>query len=605
MHLTEQEEYGRALELYRTSLKIQKATDDVTAVLLHMEMGRLQFLEGEFEEAAKSFQHVREAIDDPDKFGLSAELQKILIGNAQATYSLLGECFLEAGQYEDALAMFTKAHQAKADEVEFAFRQARVLAKQKKTDEALAQLDKYFAAKATSAGVDAYDLLQALLTAKHEDEKAASTALIERLKQLHADDPHNVALAFAYGRALHQSGDKETSIGVLSAAFAKETTAETAALLASIYRREGRIEPLLELLGDSVGKSGSLEVLGGAGEELIADQELTTKLIAAAQQRREAEKLTPAQALAAALVAVKAKQFDAADSFFAVALAKPPIARTSLPKAELIIAWGLELLQADQQARAEKLFRKALDEKLVPERQELLNYFLAGALEMQGQTDEALAALDAAIAASKPTALLLGRRAWILYHAERYEEAEQEYLALLKKFDEDHKSTQNREAMRDARLVLSNICAQTDRFDDAVEWLEQVLDEFPEDIGVFNDLGYLWAERGIHLQRALRMTKRAVEDQPDNAAYRDSLGWVYYQLGRYPDAIRELEHAVASDGDQPDGVLLDHLGDAYAKNGQVDRARASWERAVAAFEKDDEPEKRAATKEKIAKLAAE
>jgi predicted Zn-dependent protease len=99
------------------------------------------------------------------------------------------------------------------------------------------------------------------------------------------------------------------------------------------------------------------------------------------------------------------------------------------------------------------------------------------------------------------------------------------------------------------------------------------------------------------LERALRMTQRAVAEQPENAAYRDSLGWVYFQLGRYQEAVRELEQAVAAE--EPGGVILDHLGDAYARHGQADKARAAWERAATAFEQEDEPEKLAATQQKL------
>jgi tetratricopeptide (TPR) repeat protein len=151
--------------------------------------------------------------------------------------------------------------------------------------------------------------------------------------------------------------------------------------------------------------------------------------------------------------------------------------------------------------------------------------------------------------------------------------------------------------MRDARLVLSNICVQENNMEEAEEWLEQVLDEFPEDIGALNDLGYLWADQNKHLQRALDMVRRAVEGEPDNAAYRDSLGWVLYRLGRYPEAVQELEKAAA--GDDPDGVILDHLGDAYVKANRRPDAVAAWRRAVAAFAKEDEQAKRQATQQKI------
>ena len=56
-----------------------------------------------------------------------------------------------------------------------------------------------------------------------------------------------------------------------------------------------------------------------------------------------------------------------------------------------------------------------------------------------------------------------------------------------------------------------------------------------------NDLGYLWADENQHLQRAYRMIQKAVEGDPDNAAYRDSLGWVLYRLGRIDEEVAWTE----------------------------------------------------------------
>jgi len=120
---------------------------------------------------------------------------------------------------------------------------------------------------------------------------------------------------------------------------------------------------------------------------------------------------------------------------------------------------------------------------------------------------------------------------WVHFHAKRYAEAEHAYQALLERFDGQHGSPDVRDTMRDARLVLSNICVQENNMEEAEEWLEQVLDEFfgrhrrPERFGV------PLADQNKHLQRALDMVRRAVEGEPDNAAYRDSLGWALYRLG--------------------------------------------------------------------------
>ena len=91
----------------------------------------------------------------------------------------------------------------------------------------------------------------------------------------------------------------------------------------------------------------------------------------------------------------------------------------------------------------------------------------------------------------------------------------------------------------------------------------------------------------MHLNRSLAMIRKAVEAEPDNIAYLDSLGWVFYRLGRIEEAIAELEKAAAAD-DDPDGVILDHLADAYAKAGDIAKALETWKRAAAALEKQEE-----------------
>ncbi len=151
-------------------------------------------------------------------------------------------------------------------------------------------------------------------------------------------------------------------------------------------------------------------------------------------------------------------------------------------------------------------------------------------------------------------------------------------------------------------MILSNIAIHLHRLPDAEEWLEQVLDEYPEDIGALNDLGYLWSDEGKNLQRSLRMVQAAVEAEPENAAYRDSLGWAYYRLGQHSEAIEQLEKAAEFIEDTPDGVIMDHLGDAYLGDGRKKDAVKAWQQAVELFQKDDDKENVAKTQKKIDEL---
>jgi Tfp pilus assembly protein PilF len=214
---------------------------------------------------------------------------------------------------------------------------------------------------------------------------------------------------------------------------------------------------------------------------------------------------------------------------------------------------------------------------------------------MADRNDEALAAARLA-AEKKESARFRSRPAWVLYHAKRYDEARKAYAQLIADFDADHASDETRDVMRDARLSLSNLSVLGGDEPAAEEWLEQVLDEFPDDVGAMNDLGYLWADANKHLDRAERMIRQAVAAEPDNAAYRDSLGWVLFRLGKYPEAVAELKKAAADK--TIDGTVMEHLGDAYAKLNRRPDALKAWRQAAAAFRKEKETQKAEAVEKK-------
>lgn len=103
----------------------------------------------------------------------------------------------------------------------------------------------------------------------------------------------------------------------------------------------------------------------------------------------------------------------------------------------------------------------------------------------------------------------------------------------------------------------------------------------PSHAQALNYLGYMWAERGVNLAEAEEYIRRAVDQEPDNAAYLDSLGWVLYQQGRYHEAVVPLERASQLSAADPDAVIEEHLGDVLAKLGRRNEAVAAWERAAA------------------------
>ena len=118
----------------------------------------------------------------------------------------------------------------------------------------------------------------------------------------------------------------------------------------------------------------------------------------------------------------------------------------------------------------------------------------------------------------------------------------------------------------------------------------------PDRATALNYLGYSWVDRGLHLEEGLDMIRKAIKLRPDAGFIVDSLGWAYYRLGRYDDAVVELEKAIVKPSMAWDPVVNDHLGDAYWQTGRKIEARFQWRHAIDA---KPEPEDRVKILEKL------
>ena len=109
------------------------------------------------------------------------------------------------------------------------------------------------------------------------------------------------------------------------------------------------------------------------------------------------------------------------------------------------------------------------------------------------------------------------------------------------------------------------------------ELLEKAIELDPKHAPALNYLGYMLADRGRDLPRAEVLIRRALAEDPDNGAYLDSLGWAQYRQGHLDDALATLERAV--DLVSGDGTVREHLGDIYMARGDTAKALAAWKTA--------------------------
>ena len=116
------------------------------------------------------------------------------------------------------------------------------------------------------------------------------------------------------------------------------------------------------------------------------------------------------------------------------------------------------------------------------------------------------------------------------------------------------------------------------RYAEAEEQFKKVLASDPEHASALNYLGYMLADQNMKLEEALGYIKRAVDLDPANGAYLDSLGWAYFRLGKFELAEDNL--LKASQKINTDPTVHDHLGDLYQKTGRLKLAATHWERAL-------------------------
>jgi tetratricopeptide (TPR) repeat protein len=110
-------------------------------------------------------------------------------------------------------------------------------------------------------------------------------------------------------------------------------------------------------------------------------------------------------------------------------------------------------------------------------------------------------------------------------------------------------------------LNLASVLEKLKRYEDAEKHLVALHAKHPDDPTTCNFYGYLLALMGKDLDFAEKLVGKALESEPQNGYYLDSLGWVFFMRGSYKRAVEELERASKIVGDDP--VILEHLGDAY------------------------------------------
>ncbi|MBX7102886.1 MAG: tetratricopeptide repeat protein [Gemmataceae bacterium] len=213
--------------------------------------------------------------------------------------------------------------------------------------------------------------------------------------------------------------------------------------------------------------------------------------------------------------------------------------------------------------------------------------------------DKALAMTQKMIDADKGGWYFQHRRAEVLREAGKFEESAREFEAVLEKIKANERLT-NDDKDRFAgqcNYLLSSVYLDLGQFDKSVKLLEDLVAQNPKNPGFANDLGYILADHDKRMDEAQKLVEKALamdsdarkklveegqlsqDELTENAAYLDSLAWIYFKKKEYPKAL-ELMKKVVKDEDSQHVEIYDHYAEILKANGKKSEAVEAWKKAL-------------------------
>ena len=131
---------------------------------------------------------------------------------------------------------------------------------------------------------------------------------------------------------------------------------------------------------------------------------------------------------------------------------------------------------------------------------------------------------------------------------------------------------------RGARHTLAIASDALSYWNESDSLYEGLIESDTNDVQALNNYSYSLVERNIQLNKALAMAKKAIELEPNNAAYLDTIGWIYYKMDNVEKALSFIRKSVELDNNN--AVVLEHLGDVLFSNNQIEEAMLFYLKAL-------------------------
>jgi predicted Zn-dependent protease len=484
-----------------------------------------------------------------------------------------------------------------------------------KIDEALSHLQAAFRVNPDDIGTGMAVAQILLSTNRTADAEKALATLLERA-------PDQRTLNYTYAQVLTKLGRGDESRLYLERAVQVDPTFGPAILqLIDIYQKENEWQKAADLMQPLINDDPMNLDLQRQQAFYYLRAGLPEKARAAFKALLEADPKDTRSQFYLAEALNDLEQYEEADKIYRALLAKTPA------DPDVLASYGLSQTGQRKYDDAQKTFRLLLAVNDLPDNLQVLAKTQLAYIDLQkGNYEDALSgAKSILIFRDKPNAQAVNIALDALKRQKRYSDA----IALLQPLVDNYSSdpfvnaryvemlvragatdrakmaaqTQAKFGTKNT-LATSEAYIQTEQYEPAISMLRDALKKSPDDLDLqfelgsafersgdkksaerlfldiltkrpehaatLNYLGYMWAEGGVNLDRAADMLNRAVKQEPKNGAYVDSLGWVYYQQGKLDLAEKYLTDAAHL---LPrDATVQQHLGDVFAKRGNVHRA---------------------------------
>src|SRR5215469_11051597 len=203
----------------------------------------------------------------------------------------------------------------------------------------------------------------------------------------------------------------------------------------------------------------------------------------------------------------------------------------------------------------------------------------ADVIAEKGRVDEGIKALQQLQKGNDEDLDVLSAEVSLYERAKKFDQAQNVLNMTIQRFPQEE----------GVYFLQGSVYEKQKKYSEAEKAFRKALELQKDDPAVLNYLGYMFADRGVHLDEAQSLVERAVKADPTNGAYLDSLGWVYFKQNRLSLAEEYLKKAIIFVNS--DSSIHDHMGDLYFKTKRYDEARNEWNKSIQLSTEQEEADK--------------